>query len=119
MGRRTVLVSLSLLFCWGGVVVAADEASVETEPLTLEEAVMGGKVDFNLRLRAEFVEQDGFDSSQAYTGRLRLGYGSKPYQGLSFYVDMEDIRTAVSHLGRGPENSNAVPVHQTRRLLCR
>ena len=89
MGKKVRLVLL-LFFCLSWIPVAAEEAP----PKTLQEAITGGKVDFDLRLRGEFVEQDGFESSQAYTERIRLGYGSIPYHGLSFYLDMEDIRTA-------------------------
>jgi hypothetical protein len=64
------------------------------QPQTFEEAMTTGKVDFNIRLRAEIVEQDGLDGAQAFTERIRLGYGTRSWQGLSFYIDMEDIRTA-------------------------
>lgn len=89
--RKLVMVLL-ILGC-GSVGVWAGEPAADVAPQTLEEALFGGKVDVNLRIRAEIVEQDELDGGQAYTERLRLGYGSKAYNGFSFYVDMEDIRT--------------------------
>lgn len=74
--------------------VYADGAEANFEEGSLEEALFGGKVDFNLRLRVEVADADGSDTSQAYTERIRLGYGSKPYNGWSFYLDFEDIRAA-------------------------
>ena len=64
------------------------------EKSSLEEAIFGGQVDLNLRMRAEFVEQEGVDHALAITERLRLGYGSGVYKGFSFYLDFEDIRAA-------------------------
>ncbi len=61
---------------------------------TLEDAIFGGKVVFDLRVRAEIADQDGLDTSKALTERIRLGYGSKPFHGWSFYLEIEDIRSA-------------------------
>lgn len=67
----------------------------ETHPWQeVQDCLLGGKVSFDLRLRAEYADQQGMDASQAYTERLRLGYGTKPFRGLSFFVDIEDVRSA-------------------------
>jgi hypothetical protein len=80
-----------------GVVVACSLCSFAQESPTLwdslQDSLVGGKVELNLRLRAEFVEQDGLDTARALTERLRLGYGTKPFHGFSVYADLEDIRT--------------------------
>ena len=62
------------------------------------DAFLDGDVTFNLRGRVEIVEQDDTDTSQAYTERLRLGYGTKPLHGLSFYLDFEDVRSVDDDL---------------------
>lgn len=57
------------------------------------EALTGGKFSLNLRLRAEIVEQDATDTSQAYTGRLRLGYTTGEFYGFSLGADVEDVHS--------------------------
>ncbi len=52
-----------------------------------------GNFNLNLRLRAEVVEQNATDTSQAYTERLRLGYGTQDFYGFSLYFDVEDIHS--------------------------
>ena len=49
------------------------------------------KVHANIRARMEPADFDGLDSSQAYTVRTRLGIGTKPFHGLSFYAEGENI----------------------------
>lgn len=58
------------------------------------DAIVGGDVTLDLRFRAEIVEQERTDTAQAYTERTRLGYGTRPLHGLSFHLDIEDIRAA-------------------------
>ena len=65
---------------------------------TLADAVFGGEAHLNLRLRAEIVDATSLEGAQAYTERLRAGYGSKPFNGFSFYFDFEDIRSADDDL---------------------
>lgn len=85
MAKLTRILVLVSLFLAGHVFGNQDANS-------LEEAVLGGKPDLNLRVRGEFVNMDGLEETWGFTERLRLGYGSKSYRGFSFYVDMEDIR---------------------------
>ena len=49
------------------------------------------KVYLNLRARMELADFDGLSSSQAYTVRTRLGLGNKPWNGLSVYVEGENV----------------------------
>jgi hypothetical protein len=76
---------------------AEEEAAVE-EPGTvwdsLQDSLFKGDVIFDLRLRAEIVEQSDLDTAQAYTERLRLGYATSPFYGFSFLVEFEDTRAA-------------------------
>lgn len=57
------------------------------------DAVRGGKVSADLRLRHENVDQDGIDkTASANTIRLRLGYTTADYNGFQFHVDVESIQ---------------------------
>jgi hypothetical protein len=61
-----------------------------TDPLTA--AVTRGKVDFDYRLRGEWVDQDGLpEEAAAYTGRLRLGYKTRDLKGFGAYVQLEHV----------------------------
>ncbi len=65
---------------------------------SLWEALSEGDVLLNLRARAEIVEQDGTDTAQAYTERLRLGYETGSFHGFSLLAEFEDIRSADESL---------------------
>ena len=49
------------------------------------------KLHLNVRARMEFADFDGLNSSEAYTVRTRLGVGTKPWNGLSVFVEGENI----------------------------
>lgn len=88
----TVLAIMALLAITA--IAPAQDASEPAEPASFTEAIGGGKVDINLRLRFEFVDQVGLKDASALTERIRIGYGTLPYNGFSFYIDFEDIRAA-------------------------
>ena len=62
------------------------------------QSIIGGKVDLNLRFRFEYGDQEGLRSSQAWTVRERIGYGTKPWNGLSFYGSVQDTRSVNDDL---------------------
>ncbi len=62
------------------------------------DSIINGKLSFDLRARVEIAEQEGLDTSQAYTERLRLGYGTKPFYGFSGFLEFEDTRSADEDL---------------------
>lgn len=64
----------------------------------LKTMVEEGKVTLNIRGRAEIADQDGKDTSQAYTVRTRLGFTTGEYNGMYVHIDMEDIRAADDSL---------------------
>lgn len=85
-----------------------DTSSVAEESRTLElgflsdpaahpqgvfDALFGGKIHLDNRLRIEHADTTGRDSSTAITNRLRLGYGTKPINGLSAFVEGEWVVT--------------------------
>ncbi len=90
--KNTLRAMAALLVMTSAAAMAAEKA----EPETLEDYLFGGKVNFNLRMRFESVEQEGADlgGSQAWTERLRMGYQTHEWNGLSGYFEFEDIRTA-------------------------
>ncbi|MCZ6837187.1 MAG: alginate export family protein [Planctomycetota bacterium] len=70
--------------------------SQDDQPNEFVDALTGGKVSLNLRVRLETVNQDGKDDSEAVTARIRLGYETKSFHGLSFRIDVEDVRSPWS-----------------------
>ena len=81
---------------------AQEAQAVDSEPAgifgELQDALLNGKVSFNLRALAEVADIDGLKKSQAYTERLRLGYGTKSFHGLKLFVEFEDTRSADDDL---------------------
>jgi hypothetical protein len=57
------------------------------------DALLSGRVLLNNRLRAEFADTSGADHSLAITNRLRLGYETRPWYGLTGLVEMENVFT--------------------------
>jgi Alginate export len=64
----------------------------------LKTMVTEGKVSLNIRGRAEIADQEGKETSQAYTVRTRLGFTTGEYNGLYVHIDVEDIRAADDSL---------------------
>ena len=85
-----------------GLAYGEEPEAVSSEPTgvlgELQDALFGGKVSFNLRARAEIADIDGLEKSQAYTERLRLGYGTKPFHGFKLFLEFEDTRSADENL---------------------
>lgn len=64
------------------------------EPATdLFEALTSGKIHLDNRLRFEHADTTGSRSSNAVTNRLRLGYETKPIEGFSGFIEMENVST--------------------------
>lgn len=63
------------------------------------EAIVGGKLTFNLRTRYEHVSQDGKqDSADAVTNRTLLGWRTLPLHGFSVYAEAIDVtRIGAQH----------------------
>lgn len=81
IGVRAVMVSL----CWG--VAGHIQADAFSDALT------GGKVSADIRVRYESVEQDNaVEDASAFTERTRLGYTTGSLNGFSAMVEMEDVR---------------------------
>jgi len=76
-----------LLLCTAGAAFAA-------EPPSLSNALTGGQVSLNLRLRYENVEQTGVQDAEALTFRTRLGYTTTPWQGWQAMVEAQNTFAA-------------------------
>ncbi len=98
--------------------LADDAASVELDPVEqffadTGDALLGGKIDFNFRLRFENVHDEvvggmgRLGAGHALTGRLRLGYTSAEWNGLSFHADMESIVAVDDHTYNDLRNGRA------------
>ncbi len=59
----------------------------------LFDALVSGKIHLDNRLRMELADTTGRRSSSAFTNRLRLGYESKPIEGFSGFIEMENVST--------------------------
>lgn len=88
-------VGMAVILACAGAVHAADAAS-------LAEAITGGDAALDVRYRLENVEQDNaLDDATASTVRTVLGYTTGTLNGLSGYIEFED----VSALGDDDYNS--------------
>ncbi|MBW2242370.1 MAG: alginate export family protein [Deltaproteobacteria bacterium] len=95
--RRGSLIGLCAIIAMGFALVAIPGSAVADEsaetPAGWESWLDNEyfKVNLNVRARIELADFDGLDSSQAYTVRTRLGIGTKPFYGFSFYAEGENI----------------------------
>ncbi len=62
-------------------------------PENIFEAIFTGKIHLDNRLRLELADTTAKDSSTAITNRLRLGYETKAFHGLSGMIEMESVVT--------------------------
>ena len=76
----------------GLLLICSSLGMAAEEPNSLVSALTDGDISLDVRARAEFVDQDGLDSANAFTERARLGYGTRPYYGFTFFLEYEDIR---------------------------
>ena len=80
-------------------ITAVSQDEMASSPIQEIDDIVGkmvqeGKVHLNIRGRVEVADQDGLDSSTAWTERTRLGFTTGEYNGLSIHGDFEDIRAA-------------------------
>jgi hypothetical protein len=71
---------------------AADSADDTANGIAVP--IVGGTVKLDVRARWEHADMDGFSPSNAATLRTRLGYGTQPWEGLSGYIEAENIAVA-------------------------
>lgn len=91
MGTRYCKLAVAVALALMNPAVWADDA-----PADLAAAIAGGKVNLDLRLRYETVEQNNpLDDADAVTVRTRLGYTTKPWHALSAFVEMENTSALI------------------------
>jgi hypothetical protein len=67
------------------------------------DALIGGKVSADVRMRYEYVDQDtNLDSADALTVRTRLGYNTGQFNGVDAFVEMENNSALVEDYNSGP-----------------
>ena len=75
----------------------SEESEASEVAGSLADAVKSGKIIADLRLRYEFVDQDGFSAdAKSATLRSRLGFVTGSFEGFKALVEMEDIRPISS-----------------------
>ena len=98
--RKWYATSLALagaLVLGSTLVISAQAATGETGTnQQIADALQGdwGKINFNLRYRYEYVDQDGLRSTDGDTMRLRLGYLTPKFAGFQAFAEFEG-NTAV------------------------
>lgn len=94
LGGSTVAlcVAIGLLFTLAAIPGAARADESDAAPAGWESWLDNEffKISLNMRARMELADFDGLHSSEAYTVRTRLGIGTKPFYGLSFYAEGEN-----------------------------
>lgn len=85
-------VALVLAAAAVGSATARAGEQAPAKPSTFTEALAGGKPQISTRLRFEQVDEDGFaEDAHAATLRLRLGYETAAWNGLSFLVELDHL----------------------------
>ncbi len=86
---------------------------------SLEEALRGGEASLDIRLRYEWVRQDGAaDNARASTVRTRIGYRTGTYRGLQAFVEMENTSAVGSEGYRVPGASPYGPRTPGRPIVA-
>jgi hypothetical protein len=71
------------------------------------DALVGGKVNLDMRLRYEYVDQDNnLKDANALTLRTRLGYVTGKFKGFDAKIEMENNAPIVSDYNSGPGGNN-------------
>ncbi|HHN78904.1 MAG TPA: hypothetical protein ENK11_09580 [Phycisphaerales bacterium] len=81
----------------------------DTPADTIWDAIGGGKLSLNDRLRFEYADQGSRKPSYAFTNRLRLGYTTKPWEGFNGMVEMENVASFDSSLYWVPATTDGDP----------
>ncbi|MEM6391754.1 MAG: alginate export family protein [Planctomycetota bacterium] len=73
-------------------------------PEDLLDSFLKGKLFLNVRARAELAGIDGDDDAQALTLRTRIGYATAKWEGLNFFVELENTSSVDDELYNSPGN---------------
>lgn len=75
----------------GHVADGEESASHKSYAAQLLDAAIGGKPTLDVNFRWENAKADGLQTSNAATVRTRLGYQTKPFQGVSGFFEFENV----------------------------
>ncbi len=93
IGMRLLLaVAMTLATC--GVAIAEAEAVGDPDLPWLDNRWY--KINLDVRARIELADIDGFENSEAYTLRTRVGLEAKPYYGFSALAELENTWSPAS-----------------------
>ena len=79
---------LAALIC-GNVNAQEEAAEAAAAPDELTQALQEGQVLLDTRFRYENADQNGLEDSDAFTGRIRLGYQTGSYHGFQVLAEFE------------------------------
>lgn len=101
--------------CWGIVCAAALAVPLPNAAYAADaliDAIAGGKVSGNFRLRYEDVEVKSLTvkDATALTLRSRLGYETAPFHGLTAILEFEDVHTVAGKDEYAPETAGYAAV---------
>jgi len=97
MNNKKQLLILTAIFA--STLNAQEEAApAATDPDSLTDAIAQGTVNLDARVRFETAEQDGLQDSDAFTGRVRLGYQTGKLYGFQLLTEFEGT-TALNDEG--------------------
>ena len=82
----------ALVPAMAGPAASSNDAEDGAEATTLREALLGGEVSLEARIRMETVEERGFeDDATAVTMRTALGYATRPIDGWDAFFEIENV----------------------------
>jgi Alginate export len=98
--KRYGLLIVSTLVLFSPNAVSAD---------SFTDALKGGKVNLDMRLRYEYVDQDNtLKDANALTLRTRLGYHTGKFKGFNAMVEMENNAPVIRDYNSGPGGNNNI-----------
>ena len=98
--RGALVAALSGVLLWAPGAQASD---------TLNDSIVNGKFDVNLRYRFEYVDQDGFTKdARASTMRAAVGYGTDSWHGLSAYLGVQGVFSIGNELYNSTVNGRTM-----------
>jgi len=104
--RNNFFLLLSFLFFVSMSFVVSAQDSSDTPTNTLVKAITDGKLDLNMRLRYENVDDDGAsEDADALTLRTALGYTTADFYSVSARVLVQDVREVIDDYNDGTGRS--------------
>lgn len=98
MLKKLALAATMASLTLGSLSLAAAPSDEQPSAISLDEALLAGKLHINLRFRYEFVDEDDFDKdANASTLRLRLNYKTGDWQNWSAFTEFDYVGQMFLH----------------------